>query len=310
VRSFSADAIEARARRWAPIVDAADASLAALARGSCQAPVRTSLHLSDGVLLTMPGRLDGSTRAAVKLVTVMPGNAERGLPTIQGIVVLFDANMGEPIATLEGAVLTAVRTAAISAAAARRLAPHRLRRLALLGAGAQAPWQARAIASVSELEGIHVWAPSNRNRERLARSLADELNVEVHPMSNLREALRGADVICCATTARAPIVHARDLPDNAVLVIAIGAFTPEMAEVAPDVFRKAGRVYVDDPAATMHEAGDVLAAIREGAIGESDVLPVGSASVGTASADAPVTIFKSVGSAAEDAAVAAAVAGD
>ncbi len=305
LKTLSEHDITHLARDWAPLIEAAEVSLIALAAGTCQAPLRTSLDLPGGQLLTMTGRIDGSSPTVVKVVTVIPGNATRDLPTIQAVALLFDSETGRLVATLDGTTLTAVRTGAISAAAVRKLAPPDARRLTLLGAGAQAYWQARAIAAVLPLEGVHVWAPTHHHREQLAWRLARELDVEAHPIANLREAMQSADVICCATTARSPFLHAGELPGNPVLIVAIGAYRPDMAEVAPSVFKRAGGVYVDDRAAVMAEGGDVMAAVEEGAIAESDVVSIGNVLSGQMPRETSVTVFKSVGSAVEDAAVAA-----
>jgi ornithine cyclodeaminase len=304
MKTLSAREIIQRSKAWPPLVEAADRALEALATGAVEAPVRSSLPLPDGQLLTMPGRLHGMDQAIVKLVTVVPGNPARNRPMIQGIAVVFDAHAGEATAMLDGAALTAVRTGAISAAAARRLADPKTSTMALLGAGGQALWQVRALASVLPIERVAVWSPTAARRERLAAQLARELRIEVHAVEEAADATRDAGLVCCSTTAQKAFLHIRMLSRGHVLVVAIGAFRPDMAEVGVSVFRKAGRVYVDDVEAVLHEGGDVIAALKEGAITRDKVLPVGGAREATAEG---VTIFKSVGSAAEDAAVARAL---
>jgi ornithine cyclodeaminase len=175
-----------------------------------------------------------------------------------------------------------------------------MKHLAMMGAGSQAPWQVRAIASVAPLERVTVWAPSPRRRGPLAKQLGPELGIEVRAVEDRRQAIADADIICCATTATTPIVEADDLADRPVLVVAVGAFRPDMAEFGTSVLQRAGRVYVDDVAAALEEAGDVIGALKEGVIAEEGVLPVGR---GPASPPAGVIVFKSVGSAVEDAAV-------
>ncbi len=303
VRVLDHHAIAERAAVWPVLVDAAGLSLAALASGSGDTPLRVSLPLSSGQLLTMPGRLPGSRLAVVKLVTVVPSNSSRNLPTIQGIVLAFDAETGEVIGQLDGPTLTAVRTAAISAAAVRALVRTDVQVLALIGAGVQAPWQVRAIASVVPAREIRIWAPSTRNRERLASLLDNELDVVVRATATLENAVEGAGIICCSTTASQPFLDTALLSACPVLIVAIGSYRPDMGEVAPSVFREAGRVYVDDKTAVLHEGGDVIGAVACGAITESDVIPVGTVIADGDVPEAPVTVFKSVGHALEDAAV-------
>jgi ornithine cyclodeaminase/alanine dehydrogenase-like protein (mu-crystallin family) len=289
---------------WPPLLDAADRALVALATGSGEAPLRTALPLTEGQLLTMPGRLEGAATAIVKLVTVVPGNAARGKATIQGVAVVFDARSGEPIAQLDGAQLSAIRTGAVSAAAARALADPATESMALIGAGGQAPWQARALVSSLPIRRLTMWSPTRAHCERLAHELSEELAAEVLVADDVRAATRGAQLICCATTASGAFLHADMLTAKPTLVIAIGAFRPDMAEVDISVFRQAGRVFVDDAQAVLHEGGDVIAALSAGAISREDVLPVGTVIRGAVSAPSDqVTVFKSVGSALEDAAV-------
>lgn len=308
MKVLSADDLARRACDWPSLIDAADRGLHALASGSCEAPVRTALALSGGDLLTMPGRLDGADRVIVKLVTVVPDNARRGRPTIQGVAVIFDARTGEPVAVFDGAMLTLIRTAAVSAAAARRLADANAHVLALLGSGAQAPWHARALASVLALEEIRIWSPTEEHRERLARQLTDELGIDARAVRAADEATRGAEVVCCATTAHEAFLERDMLTEPSVCVIAIGAFRPDMAEIGLSIFREAARVFVDDVEAVRHEGGDVIAAIERGAIRSDHVVPVGAAKPRVDScAGGGLAVFKSVGSAVEDAAVAEAL---
>lgn len=301
MRAFGAAEIEAADP--IPLVDSAEMALVALARGEAEAPLRTALTLPAGTLLTMPGRLTSAGSAIVKLVSVVPGNIERNKPAIHGLAVLFDAGSGAPIATFDGAALTAVRTAAVTAAALRRLGAHP-RRLALLGSGAQAVRHALLLHAVFRLHRVTVWSPTPSHRDQCATRLSRELDAPVQAEETVAGAASDADLVVCATTAAAPFLDASMLSPP-VTVAAIGAFTAQMAEVHPTVFEAAGCVYVDDVAAVMHEGGDVLSAIEAGAIHQENVLPVG----GEVDRGASVRLFKSVGSAVEDAAVAAAIAG-
>ncbi|HZU13856.1 MAG TPA: hypothetical protein VFB58_13525 [Chloroflexota bacterium] len=301
MRVIEAEAIEAAARSgWPALIDAADRALTALARGGAMAPLRTSLELDGGTLLTMPGRLAGED-AVVKLVSVMPGNVER--PTIQGVAVHVDARDGRVHSIFDGSALTAVRTAAITAAAARRV-DARAGTLALLGSGAQAPWQARALGAVCPLHTIRIWSPRVEHRQQLAATLHEDMGMAVRASASVAEAVSGADVVVCATAAEEPFLHADLLDRFPCTVIAIGAYRPNMAEFAPDVAARARRIYADDVSAVLHEAGDVQAAITAGAVTPQDVLPIGGI---TEMSDAPVRLVKTVGSAAEDAAVAMAL---
>jgi ornithine cyclodeaminase/alanine dehydrogenase-like protein (mu-crystallin family) len=282
MENLDAEAIRSRSRDWTPLVEAADAALIALATGRCDAPLRTALPLVAGSLLTMPGRMHGSDTAIVKLVSVVPENSSRGLPTINGLAVVFDAQTGQPRALLDGSQLTA-----------------------LVGSGAQAAWQARALVDQMRADELLIWSPTPVHKERLAAQLAGGLPCTVRTADSLQHATESADLICCATTAPSAFLEASMMPSSSA-VIAIGAYRSDMAEIGVSVFRAAGRVYVDDREAVMHEAGDVIAAIQQGAIRPNQVLPIGSFEPSGVPTDRP-SIFKSVGSAVEDLAVATAL---
>jgi ornithine cyclodeaminase len=301
VKIVSASDIEERAEaRWPELVDAAERALNALASGRCEAPLRTALPLLSGTLLTMPGRVKDSPTALVKLISVVPQNPAAGRPTTQGVAVLFDAETGEPHTLLDGRALTAVRTPAVTAAAVRKLAGA-ASRVAILGSGMQAEWHARVFDVLFHPTSIRVASRTASHRDRLVGTLRGRLEAEVVAASSVADAVDEADVIVCCTSAPRPLLKIEMLRRRPVTVAAIGAFTREMAEVGSSVFREAGTVFVDDLEASFHEAGDVLQALEDGALQRERVLPIGAA----ISEQAPLQIFKSVGSAVEDEAVAA-----
>jgi len=305
MKMLSAQEIVNLSTDWWPLIGAAETSMLALANDLCDSPIRSSLPLVDGQLLTMSGRLYASDQAVVKLVSFISSNASRDRPTVQGVAVLFNARTGEPVALLDGASLTAVRTAAVSAAGVKSLASPNARVLAILGAGSQAAWQVRAIAAVRPIERILVWSPTKAHRERLAADLERELSADVVVVHSVGDATGDADIVCCATSAQTAFLEAHMLNSPRVLVVAIGAFRPDMAEVGTSLFDRAGCVYVDDADAVMEEGGDIIAALREGVLAPQQIVPLGRVLADARSLTLQqVTVFKSVGSAVEDAAVA------
>jgi ornithine cyclodeaminase/alanine dehydrogenase-like protein (mu-crystallin family) len=297
---LSATAIEALAQaHWEGLIGAASDALSALALGQYEAPQRTSLALDNGTLLTMPGRISNAQFAVVKLVTVVPDNGQSALPAVQGAALVFDSATGSIAALLDGAALTAVRTPAVTLAAIRRLG-HSPRRVAILGAGVQALWHARALASTYPLDSISLWSRNPVRSHTLAAQLSVELGMHVRTTHTPDAALHAVDLVVCCTASREPLIEMHSLPSTPLLVAAIGAFTPDMAEIGPSLFERAQTVYVDDVAAVLQEGGDVLQAIDAGALSPSAVVPVG----GGIKHDGTLTLFKSVGSAVEDAAVA------
>jgi ornithine cyclodeaminase len=249
----------------------------------------------------MPGVRDGGAGASVKLVTVMPRNAERGLPTIHAIVVWFDAVTGRPLALLDGAAVTAMRTGAASGVATRLLARTDAETLAVIGAGGQAEWQIRAVLAARPIRRVIVYARDAVRRDAFARRMADATGVEVVAAADAESAVAAADVICCATTATEPVFDAGWVRAG-THVNGIGAFQLGMVELPPALFGRASLVTIDAREAAMAEAGDVVAAIETGVIGADDLVEIGSIDHAFAETREPdaITVFKSVGLAIQD----------
>jgi ornithine cyclodeaminase len=262
----------------------------------------------DATLLLMPAWTAEGTDDDVqgtKLVTVAPGNAARGLDTINGLYILNSGATGVPLAVLDARVLTLWRTAAASALAARYLARPDAARLAVIGAGALAPYVARAHASVRPIREIRVW---NRTPERAeataARLCADGLNAVA--TADRGEAIGWADIVTSATLSPAPLVEGQFLRPGQHVDL-IGGFTPTMREADDEAIRRA-RVYVDTRGGALKEAGDIVIPIASGLICSEDVqgdlfeLAAGKAPLRGAAEE--ITLFKSVGTAIEDLAAA------
>jgi len=299
---LDADALRAAV----PIVDLIDAVERAyrdLAAGDDASPERSRVALPNGDLLLMPGLRRGGSSVSVKLVTVTPANAARGLPTVQAVVVWLDAATGTPRALLDGAELTAMRTGAGTGAATRLLARAESSVLAMIGAGAQAEWQVRAVAAVRPIREIRIYA-RGPSRDALAARLAGEGPL-VAAVSSAREALEGVDIICCATTSAEALFDAAWVAPG-THVNAIGAFRPDMVELPAALFQRAALVAVDSRAAVLAEAGDLLAAIAAGALAEGDLVELGSLAPDYPGGRDPkaITVFKSVGLAIQDMAAA------
>lgn len=287
------------------LVDAVDAAFRDVASGADRSPLRTHVPLEHGDLLLMPGVREGATGASVKLVTVMPGNAARGRPTVQALICWFDAVTGEPLALLDGPTVTAMRTGAASGAATRLLARQDAATLTVIGAGAQAEWQVRAVLAVRPLEHVLVCARTDASRERFADRIGSVTGVESRAMADVEAAVRAADVVCCATTSETPVFDAAWLRPG-THVNGIGAFRLDMVELPPELFAAAAPVTVDSRVAAMAEAGDVVAAMERGLCSESDLVEIGTLEADWATTRDPqaITAFKSVGLAVQDVAAA------
>jgi ornithine cyclodeaminase len=305
VRIVTADDI-AHALTYEALIDA----LAEAFRGDLVVPVRhhhtVAREGSEGTLLLMPAWTSSGARfLGCKLVTVFPDNAKVGKPSLYGSYLLMSGDTGEPLAVVDGRVLTAWRTAAASALAARFLARADASHLVMIGAGALAPHLIRAHKAVRPIERVSLW---NRTRGR-AVSTAFGLaatGIEVEIADDLAAAIREADVISCATLSAEPLVRGKWLKKGAHVDL-VGGFTPKMREADDDAVKRA-KVYVDTRDGAMKEAGDIVQPLKSKLIKPADIagdlfeLCRGTAKGRTRKDD--ITLFKSVGTAVEDLAAA------
>ncbi|MBI2982589.1 MAG: ornithine cyclodeaminase family protein, partial [Chloroflexi bacterium] len=231
----------ARACPIAQAIEAVGAGFAALSAGLATVPVRASVPLAgEGVALSMPAALAGGPHWSVKLVTVAPGNPGRGLPLIAAIVLLGDAETGAPLALLDGASLTALRTGAAGGLAARTLARPESAVVALFGAGAQARTQLAAVsvALARTLREVRIVARDPGHATRLAADAARDAPAVRYRTASADEAVRGADVVITATSSAVPVFDGRLLGDG-VHVTAVGSFKPTMRELDEAALRGA-----------------------------------------------------------------------
>jgi ornithine cyclodeaminase/alanine dehydrogenase-like protein (mu-crystallin family) len=285
----------------AAAVDALEAALRAGLDPEADPP-REAVAAGAGEVLLMPSSTPDAV--GVKLVTVAPANPDRGLPRIQGVYVLFDSRTLAPVALLDGIGVTNVRTSAVSALAARHLAAPGARRLLVFGTGAQAWAHVGALRAVLPgLERVDVVA---RDRARLEAFVARCASTGLDARVAAPGAVADADVVVCATTAREPLFDGALAGDEAT-VVAIGSHEPDAREVDE---RLAGRatVVVEARSAALREAGDVIAAVRAGALDPDALVPIDALVRGDARpAPGRPRLFKSTGMAWEDLVVAAAV---
>ena len=295
------------------VIDALAEAFRRQAAGRTSVPQRGVLPVGDdGMLLVMPAMsrpAPGAREAGglgAKLVTYYPRNRERGRPTHLASYVLMDHATGEPLALLEASFMTALRTGATSALAAKHLARPDSRSLACFGTSVQAGWQLRCLAAVFPLEHAVVLGRDQERARAFAAAMARELGVAVETGRDPGAAVGAADIVTCATTSPTPLFAGADLRPG-THVDAVGAFRPAEREVDTETVRRA-RVVVDAYAASLAEAGDLLIPLAEGAIAREHVVAelaelVAGARRGRTSVS-DVTLFKSVGFALEDLATA------
>ena len=308
---------EARLRQRVSPRAAVDALEAALRDGTAPGltPPRGVLEVPTGQLLLMPSA--SSRFVGVKLATVGTGNAALGLPRVQGVYVLFDAATLSPVALIDGAALTTLRTPAVSALALRYLLPGRAAgrpagdlHVTCVGTGPQGYGHLEAVAAEAGVSRVSVVGRDPGRAQSMAQWCRDrDWMVEVVAAGDtegVRAVMQGSDVVVAATTARQPVVHAEWLAPEAV-VLAVGSHEPTAREVDTAAVL-AATVVVDARDAALREAGDVLIPIAEGACGP-EVVDADLAELVTGSLEVIAgrpRLFKSCGQAWQDLVVAAA----
>ena len=282
-------------------------AFAQLSTGRAIIPLRTRIDVKKqaGVVLFMPGFLEETKSLAMKVVSVFPNNITKALPTIHALVIIIDADTGQPVALLEGAKLTAIRTGAASGAATDLLARPESKTVAIFGSGTQARTQLEGVCAVRLIESVWVYDIDIGSVEAFAAEMAGQGNIpnDIHIAVNPDEAVVEADIICTATISPTPVFNGKVLKPG-THINAIGSFTPTMQEIdAVTISRSV--VVVDSRQAVLEETGDLIIPIQIGVItpdwihAELGEVITGD-KPGRISSD-QITLFKSVGVAAQDA---------
>ena len=269
------------------LLPAIEQALIDLSAGRVTQPLRTVMELPEpGSLLFVKPALTANA-LATKLITQVPGNAARGLPTMIATLLLLDPATGVPLAVMDATWLTELRTAAVSAVATRALRDKRPKRLAILGSGALARSHALVLAAVVPLSHIRVWSPTRANAERCAA------DIDGSPSPDAESAVRDADIVVTVTNASTPVLMGRWLKPGA-LVHAVGAPRPGWRELDDEAM--GNYLIADNRLAAENESGDVILS------GARVHCEIGEVLAGTVQVPDGVTIvFKALGQAVEDA---------
>jgi len=242
----------------------------------------------------------------VKVVNVIPSNVERGLPTIQAIVTLFDPLTGTPLAVIEGGVLTALRTAAASAVSAKYMAPEARGPIAIIGTGYQARYQIVFVSHFYRTSEVRIYDIREEAAENF-RKYAEKLGFRVAVCRSAREAIEGANLVIEASTTRIPVIEGEHLRPPAH-VISIGAHVRDARALDDEVIKRAEVIVVDSREAVMLETGDIRIPIEAGILSKERICELGEVASGRRPGRITkegITVFKSVGLAIQDAAAAA-----
>ena len=279
-------------------------ALGALARGESLVPLRTMIRLPHGsdIFALMPAYVGAPAAFGAKIITVFHGNHGTALDSHQGAVLLFNASNGALEALLDATAITSIRTAAVSALATRLLARDDADDLAIIGSGVQARMHLEAISLVRRIDRVRIWSRSKAN----ARALRDRYAPAAEVFDSAEDAVRGASIICVATSATEPVLRGEWVSPGAH-VNAVGSATPGAREVDTELVKRS-RLFVDSRVSALNEAGDVIIPLHEGEIApEHIVAELGELVIGAKPGrrdQREITLFKSLGLAVEDIAAA------
>lgn len=244
---FFNEAAVAAVLEWPQLIDVLEAAMIALSRGEVAQPVRQMVPVPgrDAIIAAMPAVGEAM---AVKVVTLYHDNATRGLPSHQAVILIFDKSTGTPLAAMDGRLITEMRTAAMSAAAARKLAPADPLVVTIMGAGVQARAHAAALRSVRSFAELRLWARDPAKGAALAAEIGADF------VADRAAAVRDADIVACTTAATTPVVEGAWLKPGA-FVTSVGWNGPDGRELDDAAMR--GTVIVESRAAAIDQAGDV-----------------------------------------------------
>jgi ornithine cyclodeaminase/alanine dehydrogenase-like protein (mu-crystallin family) len=284
----------AQLTNWDGLIGYLTEAMIAYEEGNFVMPDRISMTFSNNSLLLMPAQ--SGNYFGTKLVSLFPDNPSRNEPVIKGIVVLNNGMNGEPIAILNGAKLTAVRTAAVSAAGIRHITPEHVSTLGLIGAGVQGMHQVLAACTVRPIRQVYILDQYPARTNSFIACLGSSLpEVQLIRVSCGEELAERSEVIITATNSSQPV-----LPDDAGLlrdkhIIAIGSYKPQMRELPDALFKLVDHCFIDVRFA-LEESGDLIHPIEMGLLKQKQVIPLGALIQGKVQIDTQSTsVFKSVG---------------
>lgn len=289
------------------VLDAARRAIAAEQEGSAVLPPRMDVPLGAGFLRVMPAALGAVS--GLKVMTLTNGKGTRYL------LLMYRRDSGELVAILDAEEVTRLRTAATTAVAGEMLRPGGTSVLGLVGTGFEATGHLITLARCWPLERVIVYSPSDVRRQAFAERMSARLRIEVEPVANAAEVCGGADTVLLATKATEPVVDGKAFQPSAV-VLSIGSTRPDLRELDRDSLARTATLMVDDPRQVLRESGDIIDAVDSGVLGTERIVSMGSteafldhrarpAADGTSGRD--LLVFKSVGTALQDLALASAL---
>jgi ornithine cyclodeaminase len=291
-------------------IDAIEKAFEALGRGEVTQPPPIGLDIPavDAEIHVKGAHIHGAENFVFKLVSGFYRNPEIGLPMASGLVLTFDANNGQPTGLLfDNGYLSDVRTGAAGAVVARHLAPRKVDRVAVVGAGMQARMQLRALTRVRDLPAVSIWNRHPERARQCAAEMADELGLAVEAVDRIEDAVEGANVVITVTLARDPLVRAEWIGPG-THITAVGSDGPDKQELDVEVLERADLVVADRLAQCL-ELGEIHHAVDAGRLRADVCVELGAIVAGEADgreSDEQITVADLTGVGAQDAAIASA----
>jgi ornithine cyclodeaminase/alanine dehydrogenase-like protein (mu-crystallin family) len=287
----------------AECIDVMDRAMRAFSARTVKTPSRiiASLDGDSGYFILMPGEMMSPPVYGAKIVGLHPGNPAQGRPAVQGFVTLFDRNTGAPVALVDGAKITATRTAAASALATRVLARKNASSHGIFGTGVQAASHLDSVSLVRDIKSVFIWGRDHEKAREFARVHAEQSGIQITAVENPAEAAN-CDIISLVTNSPEPVLQGTWLQPGAHLNL-VGAHEPHDREVDSEAVARSA-IYVDSRAGALTEAGDLLIPISEGTISEKDIVgEIGNVLLGNKPGrkdEQQITLYKSLGIVAQD----------
>lgn len=288
-------------------VEAVEAAFREIGENTASAPNRPYMDLPQyegGFLLNM-GFLMKANYVGVKIASSFPNNKFMGLPTVASIITLHDPKTGIPLAIMEGGYLTALKTGAAGGVAAKYLSRPDSEVVGVIGAGVQARTQLWAVCVVRDVRKAVVYDVERHQAQKFAEEMAARLDLSIQPMDTVKELVKKSDILITATTSKKPVFPGEHVREG-VHVTGIGSFTTDAAEIDEECFKKARSVFIDNWEAL--EVGDLRFPLQRGVITRQKIHHLSDVVIGKIRgrvSDNDITVFKSVGGAPYDVAVAA-----
>ncbi|WP_163337994.1 ornithine cyclodeaminase family protein [Desulfopila sp. IMCC35008] len=284
-------------------IDSMGNAFAALYRREVDVPLRTAIDMEpdNGGALFMPVYSSSISRVGVKTVIINRDNPARGLPFIHAMVQIFDSSTGAPVALMDGEVITAMRTGAVSGLATKLLAKDNAKIAAIIGTGAQGETQLEGVCCVRDITTAYVFDLDIARAEDFAARMSKHLGIKV-VVAQSSEQLTEADIICTSTSSTKPVFDDVYIK-RGTHINGVGSYRPDMAEIPAQTLQRA-KVVVDQRQGCLAEAGDLVQPIKEGIFSDEiihgDLGEVVTGNIVAREDDEEVTVFKSVGIAVQD----------